>query len=85
LNVAAIGLEALKVQYEEGLMENSARLGAHLVKRLQGLAVPAIREVRGRGLWVGIELDRPNKPYCEALLQEEGVLTRIKRVFTQLQ
>ncbi|MGX1126291.1 hypothetical protein [Pseudomonas sp. HLS-6 TE3448] len=40
--------------------------------------------MRGRGLWVGIELDRPNKPYCEALLQE-GVLTRIKRVFTQLQ
>ncbi|MNL60615.1 Ornithine aminotransferase 2 [compost metagenome] len=43
--------------------------------RLQGFNDPAIREVRGRGLWVGIELNRPAKPYCEALLRE-GVLTR---------
>jgi ornithine--oxo-acid transaminase len=72
---AAIGLEALKVLDEEGLIENSARLGEHLKARLQGFNDPAIREVRGRGLWVGIELDRPAKPYCEALL-EEGVMTR---------
>ncbi|MNU42787.1 Ornithine aminotransferase 2 [compost metagenome] len=72
---ASIGLEALKVLDEEGLIENSARLGEHLKSRLQGFNDPAIQEVRGRGLWVGIELNRPAKPYCEALLRE-GVLTR---------
>lgn len=72
---AAIGLEALNVLDEEGLIENSARLGEHLIKRLRDFDEPVIREVRGRGLWVGIELNRPAKPYCEALLQE-GVLTR---------
>lgn len=72
---AAIGLEALNVLSEEGLIENSARLGEHLIGRLRGMNAPAIKEVRGRGLWVGIELDRPAKPYCEALLRE-GVLTR---------
>ncbi|WP_341963950.1 ornithine--oxo-acid transaminase [Pseudomonas sp. RC10] len=72
---AAVGLEALKVLEEEGLIENSARQGEYLKQRLNTFKCPAIREVRGRGLWIGIELDRPAKPYCEALLQE-GVLTR---------
>jgi ornithine--oxo-acid transaminase len=36
---------------------------------------PHLKEVRGRGLWIGIELDVPARPYCEALKQE-GILCK---------
>ena len=57
---AAVGLEALQVIEEENLVARSAALGRHLLQRLaavQVLAAPLIRAVRGRGLWVGVEMD----------------------------
>jgi len=58
---AAVGLEALQVIEDEGLVERSATLGAHLLARLRELqrrqTRPLIREVRGRGLWAGVDLD----------------------------
>lgn len=72
---AAVGLEALNVLEDEGLIDNSAQLGHYLVERLRGMNFPAVREVRGRGLWVGVELDRDARPICEALLAE-GLLTK---------
>ncbi|WHZ10135.1 MAG: Ornithine aminotransferase [Burkholderiaceae bacterium] len=57
---AAVGLEALKVIEDENLVARSAALGAHLLERLRAVqraAAPLIRDVRGRGLWVGVEID----------------------------
>ena len=56
-------------------MERSAELGAYLLERLRALASPAIKEVRGRGLWIGMELHTPARPYCEALM-DEGILCK---------
>ncbi len=53
---AAVARAALAVLLDEGMIENSAELGAYLLERLRALEAPAIREIRGRGLWVGIEL-----------------------------
>ena len=54
---ARVGREALAVIEEEQLVERSRELGEHLLKRLRALSSPLIRAVRGRGLWVGVELD----------------------------
>ncbi len=54
---ARVALEALRVIEDEGLIARSAALGAHLLARLRALASPLMREVRGRGLWVGVDLD----------------------------
>jgi ornithine--oxo-acid transaminase len=75
---AAVGLEALKVMDEEKLVERSAALGAHLLERLRGMRSPAVKEVRGRGLWVGVELDPARADaheVCERLAAL-GVLTK---------
>jgi len=37
------------------------------MKRLRALRSPALKEIRGRGLWIGIELHAKARPYCEAL------------------
>src|SRR4051794_16093301 len=50
---AAVGLEALHVIREEGLVERSRDLGAHMLDRLHAIDSPALKEVRGRGLWSG--------------------------------
>jgi ornithine--oxo-acid transaminase len=65
---AVCGLAALEVIREEGLVENSARVGAYLLERLQGLAqkYELIREVRGRGLMIGIEFGQPRSVALKA-------------------
>jgi ornithine--oxo-acid transaminase len=55
---AAVGLAALDVLFDEGLIGRSAEQGAHLLAQLSTVKSPLIREVRGRGLFVGIEVDR---------------------------
>jgi ornithine--oxo-acid transaminase len=54
---AAVGLAALDVLFDEHLIERSAELGAHLLARLSTVKSPLIREVRGRGLFIGVEVD----------------------------
>jgi ornithine--oxo-acid transaminase len=54
---AAVGLEALRVIEEEGLVQRSAELGEHLLGRLRGLRSGLLRDVRGKGLWAAMELD----------------------------
>lgn len=75
---AAIGLEALKVLEEEGLIENSRVLGAHMADRLRAMRRNVMTEVRGKGLWVGVEI-APEvvsaRGLCEILAQD-GVLTK---------
>jgi ornithine--oxo-acid transaminase len=53
---AAVGLEALRVIEDEGLVERSRVLGEHMLARLRTIKSPVLREVRGRGLWAGAEI-----------------------------
>jgi len=74
---AAVALEALRVIEDEGLVARSAALGAHLMTRLNSIVSPLVRQVRGRGLWVGVELDRSvSAREVVERLAERGVLTK---------
>ncbi|MFY9704182.1 MAG: ornithine--oxo-acid transaminase, partial [Terriglobales bacterium] len=66
----AIARTALRVLIEEKMVERSAELGAYFLTLLQTLCSPDLREVRGRGMWIGIELHSAARPYCEALKEE---------------
>src|SRR5580704_4739160 len=66
----AIARTALRVLIDEKMVERSAELGAYFLTLLQTLRSPDLKEVRGKGLWIGIELHSPARPYCEALKQE---------------
>jgi acetylornithine aminotransferase len=61
------GVETIRIMEKDGLLDNAARVGAHLKARLEtGLAgVQGIKEIRGQGLMLGIELNKP----CSALTQ----------------
>jgi ornithine--oxo-acid transaminase len=75
---AAVGLEALHVIADEGLVERSRELGAYMLERLRAIPSPVLREVRGRGLWAGAEVDprfATARAVCERLL-EKGVLSK---------
>ena len=71
----AVARTALDVLVEEKLPERSARLGAYFLEQLRRISSPVIKEVRGRGLWIGIELTVHARPYCEALMRE-GMLCK---------
>ena len=71
----AVARAALRVLMQEKLVERSAELGAYFLELLQKLRSPDLKEVRGKGLWIGIELHSPARAYCEAL-KEEGILCK---------
>jgi ornithine--oxo-acid transaminase len=71
----AIARAALRVLVAENLIQRSAELGDYFLTKLKTLKGPHIREVRGKGLWIGIELDVAARPYCEAL-KELGILCK---------
>ena len=71
----AIARAALDVIVEERLPDRAAWLGPYCMSRLETVRTPAVREIRGRGLWIGLELDRPARPVCERLAGE-GVLCK---------
>ncbi len=71
----AVARAAMRVLTEEKLIERSAELGAYFLGLLKTLHSPDLKEVRGQGLWIGIELHSPARPYCEAL-KEEGILCK---------
>jgi ornithine--oxo-acid transaminase len=75
---AAVGLEALAVLFDEGLIERSAALGDHLLASLATIRSPLIRAVRGKGLFVGLEVDSTHvtaRAVVDRLLAR-GVLSR---------
>jgi acetylornithine/N-succinyldiaminopimelate aminotransferase len=55
------GVETIRIMEEDGLLENAANIGAHLKGALASElgALPGVKEIRGQGLMIGIELDRP--------------------------
>ena len=71
----AVSRAALKVLVDEDLSARSAELGAYALTRLQQIKSSKIKEVRGKGLWLGIELNTPARPICEAL-KARGVLCK---------
>jgi ornithine--oxo-acid transaminase len=75
---AAVGLEALAVLHDEKLAERAAVSGAYLLKRLRALSSPVIREVRGKGLLIGLDLEPARvggRQFVETLLRH-GVLSK---------
>jgi ornithine--oxo-acid transaminase len=71
----AIAQAALRVIVDEDLSSRSAELGEHFLRRLRTIDNPHIVEIRGRGLWIGLELDERARPYCETLM-EKGLLCK---------
>lgn len=71
----AVARAALRVVVDEDLPARSAELGAYALGRLQSVRSPKVAEVRGKGLWIGIELTTPARPLCEAL-KARGVLCK---------
>lgn len=75
---AAVGLEALKVLEEEGMVANSAKLGAYMLEQMRGINSPLITGVRGRGLWIGLDFDYEKvsaRVVCERLMVK-GILSK---------
>ncbi|MEZ5646828.1 MAG: aspartate aminotransferase family protein [Burkholderiaceae bacterium] len=61
------GVETIRIMEEDGLLDNAARVGAHLKGRLERVLAgkPGVRDIRGQGLMIGVELDKP----CGAITQ----------------
>nr|WP_269140093.1 ornithine--oxo-acid transaminase [Pseudothauera rhizosphaerae] len=75
---AAVALEVLDLLFETRIWEHAERLGAHLRERLAARRPPCVREIRGRGLLIGIELhpDGPSAALAAELLLARGLATR---------
>lgn len=71
----AVSIAALDVIEDEKLAERSLELGAYFQEKLKQINNPVIKEVRGRGLFIGVELNEPARTYCEQL-KSEGLLCK---------
>ncbi|MFF7218014.1 ornithine--oxo-acid transaminase [Mammaliicoccus sciuri] len=71
----AVSVAALDVLIDEKLSERSLELGTYFKEELQKIDHPSIKEVRGKGLFIGIELTEYARPYCEKL-KELGLLCK---------
>jgi ornithine--oxo-acid transaminase len=81
---AAIAREALRVLVDEKLIENSATQGAYFLEKLRGLKSKWIKDVRGKGLWIGLELTPEAggaRRFCEAL-RDKQILCKETHVHT---
>jgi ornithine--oxo-acid transaminase len=75
---AAIAREAINILVDEGMVQRSAENGAYFLEQLQTIESAHVKEIRGRGLWIAIELNDQAggaRRFCEAL-QEEGLLCK---------
>ncbi|CAE6394992.1 unnamed protein product [Rhizoctonia solani] len=63
----AVAVAALDVLEEEELVKRSDELGTYFINLLRGIGSPAIKDIRGRGLFIGLELHGEARPYCERL------------------
>jgi ornithine--oxo-acid transaminase len=75
---AAIAQAALSVLVDEHLTENALEMGEYLLARLREIDSPHVKDIRGRGLFIGIELNAEAggaRRFCEAL-QREGILSK---------
>lgn len=68
-------LAVLDVMEQQQLVENAKVVGDYLMEKVKGLKSEKVKDVRGRGLMIGIELNVPQKPVREKLLYEQHVFT----------
>lgn len=71
----AVSIASLDVLVEENLAERSRELGEYFLNELKKIQNPIIKEVRGRGLFIGVELNQAARPFCEQL-KEKGLLCK---------
>ncbi|MBM7661011.1 ornithine--oxo-acid transaminase [Bacillus mesophilus] len=71
----AVSIAAIEVLEDEKLADRSLELGNYFMDRLKEIKNPLIKEVRGRGLFIGVELVEPARKYCESL-KEKGLLCK---------
>ncbi len=71
----AVSIAALEVIEEENLIQRSFELGEYVKEKLRKISNPKIKEIRGRGLFIGLELTEPARKYCEEL-KDEGLLCK---------
>lgn len=69
----AAAIAVLEVMEEEKLVENAANVGEYLINKLK--EIPGIKEVRGRGLMIAIEMDEPVKELRRSLIFDKHVFT----------
>jgi len=75
---AVIGLKSIETIIDEELIENSAELGEYLINAIKSLNSKYIKEVRGKGLWIGVEIDpeyATAREVCKKMM-EKGVLSK---------
>jgi ornithine--oxo-acid transaminase len=72
---AAVARAALNVIIDDNLIERSRDLGEYFIGRLRRIESPHIKEVRGRGLLIGVDLNTKARRFCEAL-KERGILAK---------
>jgi len=71
----AAGVAAIGYMKRENLAQQAAEKGAYFMEKLRAIKSPKIREVRGLGLMIGVELKEKSAPYISAMEHQEGVLT----------
>ena len=76
-----LGCTVLEIIQEQGLLENAARQGEHLLARLRMELEehPQVRAIRGKGLMIGIELASPYRDLAQRAAQEHGLLINVTR------
>ena len=77
----SVAMEALQVLIDEKLIEKSAKLGGYLMQRLKDLNSPLITDIRGKGLWIGVEINPDMvsaRKVCEKMA-DLGVLSKETR------
>lgn len=75
---SAIALKALELLEEDNMAQNSAKLGDFMMGALREIKSPLIKDVRGKGLWIGLEIDTSKvsaRKVCEAFMKA-GILTK---------
>ena len=71
----AVSIAALDVLVDEQLAQKSLELGEYFISKLKEIKNPKIKDVRGRGLFIGVELTEAARPYCEQL-KDFGLLCK---------
>jgi len=71
----AIGIAALDVIIKENLPQRAEKLGNWFIQELMKIETPIVKEVRGKGMLIGVELKKRARPYCEELMKL-GILAK---------
>ncbi len=71
----AVAIASMEVLEEENLVARSLEMGQYFMGKLKEIENPMIKDIRGRGLFIGVELHEKARPYCEQL-KEKGLLCK---------